>query len=294
MNILITGGTGFIGSFLVPKLIQEGHLVTILTRSEKNSNTPELTYKSWNAREMPMGIGLYDVIINLAGASIAGGRWTKSYKEKIVESRVDATLACVNYINSSPNPPKLFISASAVGYYGVKHEGEIDEKAKVGTDFAAEVCKRWEDEAQKADCRTVIPRIGVVLGEGGGALSQMLPVYKSYLGATLGNGEQGFPWIHIQDVVKALIFIIEHPDLEGPVNLAGPQIIDQEKFSDLLAKTINKKAFFRIPKFALKILFGEQALLFWGGQKVIPRILQREGFRFDFPGVKEALKDILK
>ena len=293
MNILITGGTGFIGSYLVPQLIQEGHLVTILSRSGNKSENPNLTYLEWNAEEMPLGIGLYDVVINMAGASIAGGRWTESYKKKIMSSRIAATRACVNYINSSPNPPKLFISASAVGYYGVKHEGEIDEKARAGKDFAAEVCKNWEEEAKKAECRTVIPRIGVVLGSGGGALEQMLPIYKSYLGATLANGEQGFPWIHIQDVVKSLLFIINHAELKGAINLVGPQIIDQARFSDTLAETLDKKAFFRIPKFALKILFGEQSLLFWGGQKVIPRVLQREGFRFDFPGVKEALKDIL-
>ena len=293
MNILVTGGTGFIGSHLIPSLTKDGHLVTILSRNKKKSKDRLVSYLEWNGKEMPAGIGLYDVVINLAGASIAGKRWTESRKQLILDSRIHATQACVNYINSSPNPPSLFISASGVGYYGIDKEQEVDEFASPGEDFPANVCKAWEAVADKAECRTVKLRMGVVLGTEGGALEQMLPIYKFYLGGTFASGKQGFPWIHIQDVVNIFQFIMSKPNMEGPVNLVAPHIVDQQSFSHSLADALGTKDFFVVPKFALNLIFGEQAMLFWGGQKTIPRILQREKYQFSFPDLDGALEDLV-
>lgn len=293
LNILISGGTGFIGKHLVPKLTELGHTVSILSRSARESKDRYITYLKWNGQEMPMGIGVYDVIINLAGASIAEGKWTESRKKEILDSRISATAACVKYINSSPKKPKVFISASAVGYYGVKNHEEIDEKGKAGEDFAAKVCKEWEEESQKANCRTVNPRIGIVLGKGGGALKQLIPIYKAYLGGTLASGKQGFPWIHISDIVKSLIFCMENENINGPVNLVSPQVTEQKTFSNKLAKTLNRIDPFPAPKFALQFLLGERSLLLWGGQKAIPRVLQREKYIFEYSELDLALQDLV-
>lgn len=294
MKILLTGGTGFIGGHLVPALLREGHEVAILTRSSKHtSDHPALSYLQWNGKKMPTGIGLYDAVVNLAGASIAGSRWTDEAKEKIMNSRIKATNACVEYINRNPNPPKVFLSASAVGYYGVEHKGVIDETASSGTDFAARVCARWEEEANKANCRTVLPRIGIVLGKDGGALEKMLPVYKMYLGGRFGSGKQGFPWIHIDDIVGAMIHLLTDETAEGPYNLTGPELIDQATFSGKLAEALGTKDFFVVPGFALKLLFGEQAILFLKGQKPKPQKLEALGFDFKYATASEALKAVV-
>lgn len=293
MNILITGGTGFIGEHLVRSLTKDNHQVTILSRRERKSTNRYLSYLKWDGTKMPMGIGLYEVVINMAGASIAEKKWTDSHKELIIESRKSATKACVNYINQSPNPPKVFISASAVGYYGVENDGKVDESTGPGSDFAAEVCQMWEEEAQKANCRTVRMRIGVVVGKGGGAMEKMLPIYKFYLGGKFASGKQGFPWVHIDDIVKSIRFCIDNEKMEGPVNFVGPEMVDQSTFSHQLAQALGTKDLFTIPKFVINILFGEQGLLFWGGQKVIPRKLQNANYKFLYPDLKGALEDVV-
>ncbi len=293
MKVLITGGSGFIGTHLVKSLTADQHQVAVLTRSKKSTKNRYLSYLQWDGKQMPMGIGLYDVVINLAGASIAEGRWTDDRKKEILESRINATQACVEYINNSPNTPEVFISASAVGYYGIEHDHPVDESASPGRDFAAEVVTQWEIEAHKAKCRTVLPRIGLVLGEDGGMMDKMLPIYQLYLGGKFASGKQGFPWIHIQDVVKAIRFLIEEETAEGPYNLAAPEKVDQETFSHTLAKSLEVKDFWTIPKFALDLLFGEQSLLFWGGQFVIPKALEEAQFEFDFPKLRPALDDIV-
>lgn len=294
MKIIITGGTGFIGSHLVPKLLEAGHEVAILTRSKnKKSAHPALTYLTWNGEVFPQGIGLYDVVINLAGASIAGPRWTDARKKLIMDSRIEATQACVNYINRSPSPPSLFLSASAVGYYGVEHSGLVDETADPGTDFAAEVCIAWEEISQKAQCRTINPRIGIVLGKDGGALEQMLPIYKKYLGGKFGSGKQGFSWVHIDDIVGSFLFLLDTVDLTGPVNFTAPELVDQATFSHALADALGTKDLFIVPGFALKLIFGEQAVLFLGGQKAKPAQLERAGYAFRHPKLAGALQALL-
>lgn len=293
MNILITGGSGFIGQHLVATFTKAAHQVTVLTRRKKSTDNRYLTYLEWNGREMPLGIGLYDVVINLAGASIAGARWTEAYKQEILESRVQATRACVHYINRSPKPPQVFLSASAVGYYGFNATGEVTEAAAPGDDFAAEVAQAWEGEAAQARCRTVMMRIAVVLGKGGGALEKMVPIYKAYLGGRFASGKQGFPWIHLDDVAGIMQWLIATETVAGPVNVSAPELVDQATFSAALADALGTKDLFIIPKFALNLIFGESAVLFHGGQWVQPQALVGGGYTFAFPRLTEALADVV-
>lgn len=291
MNILITGGSGFVGQALTDFFTANQHTVTILSRRKRPTTNRYLSYLEWNGKEMPLGIGLYDVVINLAGANIAGKRWSTAYKQEILESRVNATKACVAYINNSNRPPEVFISMSAVGYYGQTGDRHVDESTGPGDDFMGQVGNSWEAAAQAAQCRTVITRLGVVMGKGG-ALERMIPIYNMMLGGKFGAGKQGYPWIHIDDVVKAMLFVIDQSDISGPVNFVAPQQIDQATFSHALGKALNRPDPWIVPGFAIKLLFGnEMSDIFLGGQWVTPGVLLEAGYPFEYPEIEAALAD---
>lgn len=289
MNILITGGSGFIGTKVTESLTADGHQVSILSRKTRQSKNRLVSYLEWDGKQFPLATGIYDVIINLAGASIAGGRWTESYKKKILQSRLDATKACVEFINKSNRPPKVFISASAIGYYGGFPKEVKTEADGPGDDFLADICKQWEAASQTDTCRVVNPRIGVVLGVEGGAYPQMVTPYKFWLGGRFASGKQGFSWIHIDDIVGAIRHAIDDSSVSGPVNLVAPNWVDQATFSEKLAHSLGVMDLMIVPKFGLKLIFGEQAVLFWGGQKVSPKKLREIGYKFKYPDLEEAL-----
>ncbi|MEL6192347.1 MAG: TIGR01777 family oxidoreductase [Bacteroidota bacterium] len=293
MNILLTGGTGFIGQALTKAFTEKQWQVTILSRSAKSSPERYVSYLQWDGKKMPLGMGMYDVVINLAGASIAESAWTSKYKEVLRDSRIHATQACVDYINKSVQKPKLFISASAIGFYGGARDEKTPETATAGDDFLAVLSKEWEDVSQKAKCRIVNPRISVVLGNEGGAFPLMATAYNFFVGGKLGSGKQGFSWIHIDDIVKAFLFFIENEQIEGPVNLAAPELVNQKTFSSALAKTMGRPDVIPAPKFALNMIFGERSILFWGGQWAVPQKLQEVGFTYDFPELMGALEDLV-
>ncbi len=281
MNILMTGGTGYIGSFLVPKLLEKGHTVSILTRSKKKSRRPGLTYLEWDGKEMPLGIGIYEGIINLAGANIGKLPWTEENKKLIRDSRIDATRACANYINRSPKPPKVFISGSAVGYYGIDRKELVGEDSAPANDFLGKISQEWEAEAQKAKCRTVMIRTGVVVGEGSEITERLKPLYQLYLGGRIGSGKQGFPWIHIDDEVGIILYALENEEMEGPYNLTAPHTINQKEFSRAFAKALGVVDIWPIPEFATGLLFGrEKAGLVTGGQKVSSQKILDAGYTF--------------
>lgn len=275
-------------------LIADGHDITVLTRSARHTAAGRnVSFLRWNGREMPLGMGFFDVVINLAGTSIADAKWTEEYKSLIRTSRIEATQACVQYINKSSRPPKVFISASAVGFFGGDRPELVDETAEAGTDFLAEVCAAWENTAKLAKIRTVIPRFGVVLGRDGGAFPLMEAAYKLFLGGNFAGGRQGFPWVHVEDVVGAIRFAMDNETLSGPINVAAPETLTQSEFSAALAKAVSRPAFMPVPKFALNWVFGERSVLFWGGQKVKPAALLQAGYTFKYDKVADALPTLV-
>ncbi len=295
MKVFITGGTGFVGRSLVPALVAAGHEVTLLTRS----GIQDRAGVNWVMGDPSQKGGWqgpireHEAVINLAGASIFS-RWTKKKKELIRESRLRTTRNIIESLEGSRI--KHLFSTSAVGYYGFHGDEALTEEAPPGKDYLARLAVDWEEEAMKAEakgCRVVITRFGIVLGEGGGALGQMVPLFRSYLGGPLGNGKQWFSWIHIRDLTRAFLFLLDHPEVSGAFNFTAPQPVRNEEFCRALAEGLGKPCFLRAPAFMLKLVLGEFGSILLQGQKVLPRRLMESGFSFTFPDIHEALQQIL-
>lgn len=297
MNILITGGTGFIGEELRTKLLKEGHYLAILTRSPKkyeDESAKNQRFISWDA-DLVNEIDKSDVVINLAGENIFGQRWTDEVKQRIYDSRIETTRKLVEAMEKAESKPEVFISASASGIYGDKGDQVLDEQSEYADDFLAKVCKDWEAEAQKASelgIRVVNPRIGIVFEEGGGALEKMIPPFKFFVGGPVGDGKQYMSWIHRTDLVNAILFPIGNKDLEGAYNVCSPNPATMNEVAETLGNVMNRPSFFRVPKFALDIAFGEAAQPITGSTRMQPKKLQVSGFEFRFEELEEALADI--
>lgn len=279
-KIAINGTSGFVGNYLTDFLKSKHEIVRI----------PRGIYN--NIKQLQDKIEGCDVIINLAGASIAE-KWSESYKKELVSSRLDTTINLVKAMQNLQNKPKIFISTSAVGIY--KTGKEHDESSQEFDDgFLGELSKKWEEEALKAKklgVKTAIFRISVVIGKGG-ALEKMLPVFKLGLGGILGDGEQGFSWIDINDLARAYEFVLSN-ELEGIYNLSSPNPVSNKEFTDALANALKRPAWFKVPEFALKLKFGEGANILTQGQKVYPKNLLQNGFKFDYAKIEDSLKHAL-
>ncbi len=293
MNILITGGTGFIGSALSRKLKNSGHNVTVTTRRQSDSKE-KLTWS-------PPGLipesklSNIDAVINLAGESIASGRWTAERKKRLISSRVETTRALVESIKNSDPGPKILISASAVGFYGQHGDEEVTENTGQGTDFLAEICRAWESEALKAQesgLRVVIMRFGTVLESDGGALLKMITPFKLFLGGPLGSGRQWFPWVHRDDLTGIIKYAMDNKSMSGPFNVTSPQAVTNREFSDALGRALNRPSCLPVPGFVLKIVFGELSSILLTGQKVLPEKILNAGFKFKYPDIDGALRAI--
>ena len=284
MNIAISGANGFIGKQLTSYFQAKGNDIKIITRISAESHADEIVKQLSGA----------DVIINLAGAPIVG-RWTKSYRKALFDSRIITTRKIVEAVSLLDDKPQLLVSASAVGIYSQEGE-QTENNYKVADDYLGEICSAWEQEAKKATpfTRVAITRFGIVLGKNGGALQRMLPLFRLGLGGKIASGKQGFSWIHIYDVMHAVEFIIENQKLSGEFNLTAPEVVDNNKFTKVLAKILRKPAFLTVPAFALKILFGEGSIAVAGGQYAPPKHLLDEGFQFSFPDLEGALMDITR
>lgn len=295
MRFLITGGTGFLGTAFRKEALQRdrSHSFVILSRQSKSSNDAAVTYVKWDGKSIPDEVGQIDVLINFAGANIGTNRWTEENKKTFYNSRIWATEACVDWLKRTPTPPRFFLSGSAVGYYGGFNETIVDEGDPPGDDFMGTLCRDWEKAAEGAPVRTVCIRTGVVITPEDGALKQMLLPFKLGVGGVIGSGEQGFPWIHPDDYIRIMFFLIENEEIEGPVNAVAPQITDNKMFTNALKKVLHRPAFLPVPKFALKLAMGEGSILAWGGQKVVPKKLLQHGFSCTFPEIRPALKDLL-
>jgi uncharacterized protein (TIGR01777 family) len=299
MNIFMTGGTGFVGSFLSRNLAEAGHDITILTRKKEHPTPAHSRIRFITGDPKQEGpwmteVPQHDWVINLAGASI-NTRWTDEVKQTIYNSRILTTRNLVSAL-AEGDRPQLFCSTSAPGYYGPRGEEELTEESPPGDDFLAQLAQDWEAEALKAQemgIRTVITRFGIVLGKGGGFLEQLVPLFKSYLGGHVGSGAQWLSWIHQQDQVRAFLFLLDHPDLVGPVNFTAPNPVRNRDFAKALGQALNRPAILPAPGFMLHLIYGEFADVILTGQKVVPQKLLAAGFDYQFPTIDQALQDLL-
>ncbi|HKL53936.1 MAG TPA: TIGR01777 family oxidoreductase [Wenzhouxiangellaceae bacterium] len=296
MRILITGATGFIGQPLCRELADKDHELLAVSRSpdEARDKLPEGTDIQANISDFIDAAP--EAVINLAGEPIAEGRWTDEKKRRIVESRVDITRAIVELCGKAENPPNVLVSASAMGYYGDQGDREVTEDTPPNHEFVHEICDRWESEARKAEAcgaRVAIARIGLVLDQGGGMLARTLTPFKLGLGGRLGDGTQYMPWIHREDMVRVLIFLLERDELSGPFNASAPNPVTNAEFTQALANALHRPAVLPAPAIALKLAFGEMSRLLLTGAKMLPKRLEEAGFEFRYAELKEALAEIL-
>jgi len=299
MNIFITGGTGFVGTYLAKKFISEGEKVTILTQplGDAALKIIGLTYLAGNPTikgKWQESVKEHDVIINLAGASIFS-RWTPEQKKILRESRIKTTR---NLAAALPDDAKniTFFSTSAVGYYGFHEDEELTENMPAGDDFLAKLADDWEKEAlcaQDKGARVVITRFGIVLGKNGGALGQMIPLFKYFLGGPLGSGKQWFSWVHMHDLAEAFIFLLTHTEIKGAVNLCSPEPVRNVDLGRAIGKILHRPSLMPAPGFMIKLILGEFGSVLLKGQRVIPSRLLDEGFKFKYPNIEDALKSII-
>lgn len=289
-RIAITGASGLIGSALVGHLKSEGHTVQRLVR--RATVAPDEI--QWDPKTGYVDIEALrgvDAVIHLAGVGVGDKRWTKRYKSEILNSRLLGTTAIANAV--AKVKPQVFISASAIGWYGDSGNRAVVESDSVGNDFLAAVCREWEGAADLAgDIRTVKLRTGLVLDPTGGALGRMLPLFRFGLGGKLGSGKQWWSWITLHDVVRAIIFALEHP-IAGPVNLTTPNPVTNQEFTAALARAMNRPALFPAPAIALKIALGGFSSEVLGSKKVMPNALSDAGFVWDYPHITNALTALI-
>lgn len=297
-KILITGGTGFIGTYLCSELLKKGHYVTILTRNPgkyQDEQSKNRNYISWG-KDLSEAMGSVDIVINLAGENLFGQRWSDSVKKKIYDSRILTTAELVRQMQRSKTRPELFISASAVGIYGDQGDSVLDEESDPGDDFLADVCKDWEEEARKAEAlgiRVAIPRIGIVLEENGGVVEKMKLPFSLFAGGPIGNGRQYVPWIHMRDLCNAILYPMKNEIFSGAYNCTSPEPETMNLLASAMGRVLNRPSFFRVPEAMLKALLGEAAKPVLSSLRVQPKKLQVSGFRFEFEDLEEALADIL-
>ena len=305
MNIAVTGATGFIGRRLTAQLLAAGHAVVALTRARESAAQvlpARCRVATWDPEHGTVEPGALDgaeAIVNLAGAGVADGRWTAQRKESIRRSRVEGTRALVGTIAALPaeRRPRVLLSASAVGYYGDRGDTVLTERSEPGSGFLSEVCQAWEREALAAEglgVRTVLIRIGVVLGWGGGALARMLPTFRLGLGGRIGTGRQWMSWIHLDDLVALVVFALEHEDVRGVMNGVAPHPVTNAEFTAVLAQTLGRPALIPLPSLALKVALGEMAGVLLEGQRVLPEVAEARGFCFRHPDVAGVLVDVTR
>lgn len=299
MRTILAGGTGFLGRPLAQALVADGHEVVVLTRSGDATRNDGTRHVHWDPTD-PGGawnsvVDGADTVVNLSGESIAGGRWTASHKQRILDSRVNATRALAHAIGSARKAPGTFISGSAVGYYGPLGDQIVTEDHPAGSDFLADVCRAWEAEAHRARAQTrvVCVRTGLVLDKDGGALQKMLLPFKLGAGGPLGSGRQYWPWIHKRDWIDLVRWAIGTPSVAGPVNATGPAPVTNAEFTKALGKALHRPAFLPAPAFALRLVMGEMAdALLLSGQRAVPANAQDQGYVFHYRRIDDALAAI--
>ncbi len=305
MHVVIAGGTGLIGRALCAELLAAGHAVTVLSRRPKRARLPRgVRVLGWDGRTVGAWgaqIAAADAVVNLAGANIFGEgalphRWTAARKRTLRESRLAAGCALAEAVIAAERKPRVFVQASAVGYYGPRGDEAIAEDAPHGNDFLAQLAVAWEAASaavEPAGVRRVIARTGIVLSADGGALPRLALPFRLFLGGPIGSGRQWLPWIHIADEVGALRFLLEQDDAHGPFNLSAPHPLTNADFGRALARVLRRPYALRTPAWALRLALGELATVVLEGQRAVPQRLLALGYVFRFPHAEDALRDLL-
>lgn len=293
MNVLVTGGTGFVGNILVNLLCARGDRVTVLTRDPGRTRSARagVAYAAW-----PVDVSKFDAVVNLAGAGVLDRRWNDAYKAELRASRVELTRRLVEAMAASPRRPRVLVSASAVGYYGDRGEELLPETAPPGDGFLGQLCVDWEAEAQKAAAhgvRVATVRIGLVLGSHGGALKQMTPIFKLGLGGPFGLGRAWFPWIHVNDLCGLMIHALANESVSGPLNGTAPGIVRNREYARTFGRVLSRPAFLPVPPIALRVVLGEVASVLTASQRTVPERTLASGFQFRFPELEPALENLL-
>ena len=295
MNILITGASGLIGQALTRHFRDSGHNVIPLLRGQ--TDNPFSWQPDQGLINLDDSVNL-DVVINLAGPGVADKRWSSARKSELLDSRVNATRLLSEALAQRQQKPGVFLSASAIGFYGPRDDQPVDESTESGAGFLAEIARQWESAtaaAEAAGIRTVHTRFGIVLSENGGALARMLLPFKLGLGGAIGSGNQGMSWISMDDLVRIVDFLIEREDLSGAVNVVAPNPVSNREFTRVLGSVLKRPTIIPMPAFQARLMFGEMAEeILLTGARVLPARLQRAGFSFDEPDLEQALRSTLE
>jgi hypothetical protein len=303
MRIIITGATGLIGKKLANALVNRGDEVIIFTRNTDKAKSifpNAMEYVEWNYRRPDLWkskLEYVDAVIHLAGINLFSKRWDESFKKAVLESREVSTKNLVEAIKSCAHKPEVFISASGIGYYGNCGEAILDEKSPNGNDFLSDVCEVWENESRKISefgIRNVQIRTGLVLSPEDGALKQMIPAFKLFVGGPLGNGKQWSSWLHIDDIVGIYLHAIDNKNLSGAVNASSPNPVRMREFANTLGKVLKRPALFPVPKFILRLVVGEAGEVVTASQRVSVEKLLKSGYKFRFEKLEDALKNLLR
>jgi len=287
MKVLLSGASGFVGSQLARRLRERGHVPLTLGRGPGADH-------DWSSESLARGVRAADAIVHLAGENLFAGRWTAERKKLLRASRIETTRALARL--AAARRSAVFLSASAVGWYGASDERELDERSPRGSGFLAELCAEWEEaaeEALEAGVRTALVRIGVVLGRRGGALGKMLPPFRLGLGGPLGSGRQWVSWIHLDDLCSLFVWLLEHEKAAGAFNATAPQPVTMAELSRTLGRVLHRPAFLPAPAPLLRLALGEAAEVLLTGQRVLPTRAGEGGFRFAYPTLEPALRELL-
>lgn len=301
MRVLITGGTGLIGTALTRRLLEEKHTVTILSRSPKAYSLPEgakaVVWDGKTAEGWGDLVNEVDAIVNLAGVNLGGGLWTRKRKEALLNSRLSAGQAVVEAVSQAHLKPKVLVQASAVGYYQASGDAVLDENSPAGTDFQGQLCRQWEESTRPVEemgVRRVITRSGVVFAPGALILTMFTLPFRMMVGGPVGSGKQYISWLHIEDEVNGILYLIQNDSASGPYNLMSPYPVTNAEMGKTIGRVIKRPYWFPVPSFAMRLALGELSSVVLDSWRGVPARLQEAGFVFEFPDVESALRDLEK